>query len=159
MLWLQSLIATLFALGHTNGQVDPPVLLSNPEFLELATSEMMVIMREPLTPILRDLAAKTFGSRAARLNAVATALKAATAVSQAPVIAAMRPFKVQFTPFWATNRIYIKDGTPALVKILQALPQVREIRAPKLPTFPPLNPIEGTPPNVSVCSASNRNTK
>lgn len=126
---------------------DSPVLLSNPELLEQPNSEIMVILKESVQPILRDLMKQSFATRGARLNAVASALKGATALSQAPVVAALRSLKVEFQPFWATNRIFIKSANPTIIRALQALPQIKEIRVPRFPSLPPFNPIEGKPPN------------
>jgi len=156
---LISVVVTIFAIGYATGDDEEALpILRSPELLQNPTSEIMVVMRESVTPILRELAGKAFANRGAKLNAIASTLKAATALSQAPVIAALRPFKVEFQPYWVTNKIYIKNGNPALVKLLQTLRQIREIRAPKLPSFPPFNPIEGTPPdgtewNVEIIKA------
>lgn len=150
---LISFIVTVTVISYAGGQNEqaPAVaVLSSPELLQNPTSEFMVVLRESVTPILRELAGRVFTDRGAKLNAIVSTLKAATALSQAPVIAALRPFKVEFQPFWITNKIFIKNGNPAVVKLLQTLPQIKEIRAPRFPSFPPLNPIEGTPPNVSL---------
>ncbi|ODN06620.1 Bacillopeptidase F [Orchesella cincta] len=146
-MWFKAFVLVAL-VGHISCQNDDtPVILRSPELLEQPSSEIMITLRDSVRPILRDLAAQVFPNRGAKLNAVASALKAATALSQAPVIAALRPFKVEFEPFWVTNKIYIKNGNPALVKFLQTLSQIREIAAPRLPGLPPFNPIEGVPPN------------
>ncbi|CAL8144033.1 unnamed protein product [Orchesella dallaii] len=146
-MWFKALVLVAL-VGHISGQIDDaPVRLLDPQLLDRPTSEIMVSLKESVIPLLRDLAARTFPNRGARLNAIATTLKAATALSQAPVIAALRPFNVEFKPFWVTNKIYIKNGNPALIKFLQTLQQIREIYEPRLPGLPPFNPIEGVPPN------------
>lgn len=143
MRWLKVFFAS-FCIISANGQV----VLRNQELLTQPDSEIMVSLRESVSPILRDLAQRSYTSRGAKLTTITNTLKAATALSQAPVLAALKAAKVEYTPYWITNRIYIKNANPIVVKLLQGLEQVKEIRVPRFPSFPPLNPIEGVPPNV-----------
>lgn len=128
--------------------VNASPVLRNPELLNQPSSEIMVTLIEPVAPVIRELTQRSYLNRAAKLTTISNTLKAFTALSQAPVVAALKPFKVEFSTFWITNKIYIKNANPALIRLLEGMQQVMEIRKPKLPSFPPLNPIEGTPPDV-----------
>lgn len=138
----------IFFLCLLSGHVYGSPVVKNPELLTQSSSEIMITLRESVVPILRDLAQRSYPNRGAKLTAITNTLKAATALSQAPIIAALKPFKVEYQSFWVTNKIFIKNANPVLVKLLETFDQVMEIRKPKLPSFPPLNPIEGVPPNV-----------
>jgi len=124
-------------------------ILKDRSLLTKPSSNLILTLQNPIEPVLQRISAiKSFPNRNARLQAIVTALKAATTAWQAPVLAALKPHNVQTKSYWITNQIYVKNANPTVVNFLSTLPLIKEIAEEVvLPILPIFNPSVGTPPN------------
>ncbi|CAL8144035.1 unnamed protein product [Orchesella dallaii] len=123
-------------------------VLKNPELLQKPSSNLILTLRDPLDPIYKDIASRTFPNREARLQELTRSLQEATQAWHAPVLTALKPFNVEAQSFWVTNQISVKNANPLLVRFLRGLAILREIAEEIfLPILPIFNPSVGTPPN------------
>lgn len=87
--------------------------------------ELPSVMSSVLSnPILEGLSGN------AKANEMVKLLKQQTSASQAPFMAVLNQFGVEFTPFWVTNKISMKNLNVPAMLALKALPGVFNIREP-----------------------------
>jgi hypothetical protein len=79
-------------------------------------------------------------NRAERARVVAEALQAVADRSQAGVRGYLQGQRVEFTPFWIENKIYIPRGTLALARALARRPEVAAILPELIYSLPPVEP-------------------
>ena len=79
-------------------------------------------------------------NRAERARFVAEALEAVAERSQAGVRGYLRGRRVEFTPFWIENKIYVPSGTLQLARALARRPEVAAILPELIYTVPPAEP-------------------
>ncbi len=112
-------------------KVDPWVLESG----ATGQTEFLVVLREQ-ADVSRAAAQPT---RRARGEFVSRVLQGTARRSQAPVLAALAGFRVEFRPFWIANMIWVR-GDLAVVKALAERPDVLRVSANpsvRLKTVPP----------------------
>ena len=107
-----------------------PTLAKSLSADEKARFNILVAMRDGAEPVLQQVTADRFASRAERTTAVYTSLKAHAERSQAPVLALLqlpRFFPAQTRSFWITNQIYVQGADRSLITALVSLDVVARI--------------------------------
>src|SRR5436309_3025396 len=79
-------------------------------------------------------------NRVERARFVVEALQAVAERSQAGARGYLRGRRVEFTPFWIENKIYIPRGTLELARALARMPEVAAILPELIYTVPPAEP-------------------
>jgi subtilisin family serine protease len=135
------LFAVFFACGALLAAPGPEVKIERTLLEKLTASEEATA---PFFVVLGEKAdvkrAHYIRNKAQRGRFVADALKAVAERSQAGVRGYLRGRRVDFTPFWAENKIYIPNGDYELARTLALRPEVAAIIAEEVFRLPPVQP-------------------
>ena len=100
------------------------------------TVNIMVTMREKTYPTLNQLKLRSFANREARLNEVASSLKALAAASQKSVLAYLATKEhIKVKSLWISNKISIKGADAELIHSLAGMEEVDSIREDEIIPF------------------------
>lgn len=100
---------------------------------EGATASFFIVF-----PDRPDLSAAKSMPKAARAKFVVQALRETASRSQAGVVGLLRAKRVEFTPFWVENKIYVPKGDLDLARDLARLPMVVGLIPEVIYTLPPV---------------------
>lgn len=133
--------ALMIACGALLGAPGPELKIEKRLLEQLTASEEAVA---PYFVVFAEKAdvkpAYYIKDKAQRGRFVVDALKATAERSQAGVRGYLRGMKVDFTPYWVENKIYIPNGTYELARNLALRPEVAAIIAEEVFTLPPVQP-------------------
>ncbi len=129
------LFAATEALGAEDTKIDRSLMARLTAEADAVAPFFVVFADRP------DLkSAYRIGDRAARARFVAEALQGVAGRSQAGVRGYLRGRRVEFTPFWIENKIYVPKGTLDLARALALRPEVAAILPEVIYTLPPAEP-------------------